>query len=217
MSQASQSSNSKKTLICHCGNTAVLRMSHTDSNSGHKFYNCAIAKVRSIWETLLGWLGITRRMGSWQEEVQWLSSLLKGSKPKPSIAESLLAATVYQPDPPDPMMLDSSQHPTLASQQKLSYINALSQTVPSSNDTKQETTPSPDHIVDDMGNTDKVMDNDMECADDQHSDSIVLSKEDAIRIHKPWSYSVIIKLTKIKISYEYLRHNSNSSGSPVKI
>ncbi|PHU08075.1 hypothetical protein BC332_24564 [Capsicum chinense] len=66
MSHASETSNSKNTLICHCGNVVVLRTSCTDSNLGRKFYNCAIAKVelpynsdipRAVWNPSLTWWG----------------------------------------------------------------------------------------------------------------------------------------------------------------
>jgi len=42
MSQASQTSNAKKSYVCHCGNLAMLRTSHTDTNPGRQFFNCAI-------------------------------------------------------------------------------------------------------------------------------------------------------------------------------
>ncbi|KAK4728226.1 hypothetical protein R3W88_021214 [Solanum pinnatisectum] len=42
MSQASQTSNVKKSYVCHCGNLAMLRTSHTDTNPGRQFFNCAI-------------------------------------------------------------------------------------------------------------------------------------------------------------------------------
>ncbi|KAK4730933.1 hypothetical protein R3W88_023921 [Solanum pinnatisectum] len=42
MSQASQTSNAKKSYVCRCGNLAMLRTSHTDMNSGRQFFNCAI-------------------------------------------------------------------------------------------------------------------------------------------------------------------------------
>ncbi|KAK4724228.1 hypothetical protein R3W88_027007 [Solanum pinnatisectum] len=41
MSQASQTSNAKKSYVCHCGILAMLRTSHTNTNPGRLFFNCA--------------------------------------------------------------------------------------------------------------------------------------------------------------------------------
>ncbi|KAK4716158.1 hypothetical protein R3W88_014496 [Solanum pinnatisectum] len=39
MSQASQTSNAKKSYNCHCGNPATLRTSHTDTNPASSLSN----------------------------------------------------------------------------------------------------------------------------------------------------------------------------------
>ncbi|PHU23015.1 hypothetical protein BC332_08122 [Capsicum chinense] len=46
MSQAFQTSNArnKPQFLCYCGNPAVLRKSHTDSNPGRLFFNCAVGQ-----------------------------------------------------------------------------------------------------------------------------------------------------------------------------
>ena len=42
MSQASQTSNVKRSYICRCGYPATLRTSHTDTNPNRQFFNCAV-------------------------------------------------------------------------------------------------------------------------------------------------------------------------------
>ena len=42
MFQASQTSKAKMSYNCHCGNPATLRTSHTDTNPGRQFFNCAV-------------------------------------------------------------------------------------------------------------------------------------------------------------------------------
>ncbi|PHU02162.1 hypothetical protein BC332_27413 [Capsicum chinense] len=101
-----------------------------------------------------------------------------------------------QPDPPDHMALDTAKQDPISrnTQEKLNFLRTLAQPAPMlqlSDQTQQI-----------------AIDTDMNMGsnESQASDNILLTKDDKDRIHKPWAYSVIIKLTKIKISHEYLKH-----------
>lgn len=54
----------------------------------------------------------------------------------------------------------------------------------------------------------------MRSVDGQDPDIILLTREDTDRIRKPWSYSVIIKLTKTKISHEYFKQRLKQPWKP---
>ncbi|XP_060201903.1 uncharacterized protein LOC132630338 [Lycium barbarum] len=50
---------------------------------------------RFIWLTLLTWLGITRSIGSWVEEIVWLSKHVNNNRPRASVLGFIVAATIY--------------------------------------------------------------------------------------------------------------------------
>lgn len=46
--------------------------------------------------------------------------------------------------------------------------------------------------------------------------TIVLTVEDKARIHRPWSYSMIIKLTRKKVNHAYLKHRFSVLWKPTE-
>ncbi|KAM3247164.1 hypothetical protein P3L10_008931 [Capsicum annuum] len=124
---------------------------------------------------------------------------------------------IIQTDPPDKLTqsiyanqscsvdLSNSTTPT-----PMSYINALSQTVPS----KEIDVTSPVFRTDTM---EMDMSNEEETLVNLPTDNtIVLSAEDRARIHRPWSYSVIIKLTRRKVNHVYLRNRLSILWKPME-
>ncbi|XP_060202516.1 uncharacterized protein LOC132630951 [Lycium barbarum] len=56
-----------------CSSQAVETMQHL-------FFDCTYSKY--IWHTILTWLGIQKQIGTWEEEVQWLSQRVKNKRPR---------------------------------------------------------------------------------------------------------------------------------------
>ncbi|XP_019226034.1 PREDICTED: uncharacterized protein LOC109207550 [Nicotiana attenuata] len=59
----------------------------------HLYFECQYS--RSIWGILLNWIGEKHQIGSWEEEVKWLSARTKNSRAYGSILAFLFAALIY--------------------------------------------------------------------------------------------------------------------------
>ncbi|KAF3646619.1 hypothetical protein FXO37_20358 [Capsicum annuum] len=94
---------------------------------------------------------------------------------------------------------------TLDTSSPMNYKSALTQIVP--------TTGNIVHIP--VGSTNEYM-----CFDEtstqgnNQEDSIVLTEEEKERIHRPWAYSVIIRLIKIQINHAYLKTRLSALWKP---
>lgn len=71
----------------------VLCLSNVEKTHLHLFFWVSIFQM--YLETLLAWMGITRQTGSWNEEVNWLSSQIRSSKATTMILGFLFGAAVY--------------------------------------------------------------------------------------------------------------------------
>ncbi|XP_060202387.1 uncharacterized protein LOC132630805 [Lycium barbarum] len=70
----------------------VMCSSGLEETHSHLLFDCLYSKF--IWSTLLMWMDYTRTIGSWNEEVRWLSSLIRQTKAKTFMLGFLFAATV---------------------------------------------------------------------------------------------------------------------------
>lgn len=59
----------------------------------HLFVSCAYSKC--LWTSLLMWLGEKRQLGTWNDEVDWMTKRTKNSKARDGILSFLFAASVY--------------------------------------------------------------------------------------------------------------------------
>ncbi|XP_059306387.1 uncharacterized protein LOC132057800 [Lycium ferocissimum] len=59
----------------------------------HLFFECNYASF--VWQTLLHWTGIRRQIGTWDEEVQWMSRRVTSSSPKWAILGFVFTSVVY--------------------------------------------------------------------------------------------------------------------------
>lgn len=59
----------------------------------HLFFRCAYSN--EMWQTLLRWLGIQRRIMDWKEEVCWVAKQVKKGKPRTEMIGWIFAALVY--------------------------------------------------------------------------------------------------------------------------
>ncbi|XP_059290313.1 uncharacterized protein LOC132043877 [Lycium ferocissimum] len=59
----------------------------------HFFFTCS--HTRTIWGILFKWLGHTRRIGSWQEEVDWINRLAKRKNGRDSVTCYTFAMMIY--------------------------------------------------------------------------------------------------------------------------
>ncbi|KAF3667737.1 hypothetical protein FXO37_09885 [Capsicum annuum] len=98
---------------------------------------------------------------------------------------------------PDPIQSDPLDLMALDKNPNLNYLKALAQTVPSisnplSNPNFYNTTTKEDMYRDELVNNDP-----------KHDSTIMLIDEDKARIHRPWAYYVIIKLTRLRVNHAY--------------
>ncbi|XP_047252150.1 uncharacterized protein LOC107841639 [Capsicum annuum] len=92
----------------------------------------------------------------------------------------------------------------------MNYLNALSQIVPSSETSaKSPDTPSESMEVD-MNREETMLINNLT------DKAIVLTAVEKARIYRPWSYSVIIKLTRRKINHAYLKNRLSVLWKPTE-
>ncbi|XP_019228498.1 PREDICTED: uncharacterized protein LOC109209643 [Nicotiana attenuata] len=59
----------------------------------HLYFECP--HTRLLWDRILKWLGTTRIIGSWQDEIAWISSIAKGKNEKAEITTAAFAMVVY--------------------------------------------------------------------------------------------------------------------------
>ncbi|XP_059310806.1 uncharacterized protein LOC132062204 [Lycium ferocissimum] len=59
----------------------------------HLFFGCRYS--RFVWHTLLHWVGLQRRIGTWAEEIGWLSKAVNNNRPRANILGFIATATVY--------------------------------------------------------------------------------------------------------------------------
>ncbi|XP_019256498.1 PREDICTED: uncharacterized protein LOC109234910 [Nicotiana attenuata] len=71
----------------------VLCSTGAEENLHHLFFQCSYSSY--IWNSILSWLGETRRMSNWEEETDRLSRKTRNSRPRAQIVKFLYAATVY--------------------------------------------------------------------------------------------------------------------------
>lgn len=58
---------------------------------------------------------------------------------------------------------------------------------------------------------------DEDASEDRLGDSTIpLTAEDKARIHRPWAYSIIIKLTRKKVNHAYLKHRLTLVWKPTE-
>ncbi|PHU17986.1 hypothetical protein BC332_13681 [Capsicum chinense] len=121
-----------------------------------------------------------------------------------------------QPDPPDHITLDNNQPVPVEPKPPLSmnYLQALSQTVPST-DIPQLTRPCPPAAMEiEMGDNDEMLKG--EAINSRDGSTIVLPQEDKARIYRSCSYSVIVKLTRKKVNHAYLKHRLTIMWKPTE-
>ncbi|XP_075109196.1 uncharacterized protein LOC142180987 [Nicotiana tabacum] len=73
----------KRCILCTTGRDETLE---------HMLFECTYSQ--HMWKSILSWLSIQRRIGNWQEEVQWVASKVS-TRPWTHILGFLFAATVY--------------------------------------------------------------------------------------------------------------------------
>ncbi|XP_016507467.2 uncharacterized protein LOC107825152 [Nicotiana tabacum] len=71
----------------------VLYNSGKIETMAHLFFECQYS--RTIWSTMLKWMGERHPVGFWEEEVVWLKKRTKNGRPRNSILAFLFAAVVY--------------------------------------------------------------------------------------------------------------------------
>ncbi|OIT22383.1 hypothetical protein A4A49_59473, partial [Nicotiana attenuata] len=59
----------------------------------HLYFGCP--KTNKLWDRVLKWLGITRQIGSWQDELNWISRLARRKNCKAEITTATFAMVVY--------------------------------------------------------------------------------------------------------------------------
>ncbi|KAF3684947.1 hypothetical protein FXO37_01078 [Capsicum annuum] len=106
-----------------------------------------------------------------------------------------------QSGPPDPMALDNNP--------SMNYKKALNQVVPST----ENIIPNP---VNFRNKKNEYMCLDKSAIHDQLHDTIVLTEEEKARIHRPWAYSVIIRLTRLRVNHAYLKIHLSILWKPTK-
>ncbi|OIT31944.1 hypothetical protein A4A49_63671, partial [Nicotiana attenuata] len=55
----------------------------------------AYPKTNKLWDKVLKWLGIARQIGSWQNELSWMSSLAERKNCKAVMTTTVFAMVVY--------------------------------------------------------------------------------------------------------------------------
>ncbi|XP_060183077.1 uncharacterized protein LOC132613033 [Lycium barbarum] len=58
----------------------------------HLFFNCTTTKA--LWHMMLVWLGVHRAIGSWQEEVQWTTTMAKRKSDRGAITSVVSAMVI---------------------------------------------------------------------------------------------------------------------------
>ncbi|PHU29172.1 hypothetical protein BC332_01265 [Capsicum chinense] len=106
-----------------------------------------------------------------------------------------------QSGPPDPMALDNNP--------SMNYKKALNQVVSST----ENIIPNP---VNFRNKKNEYMCLDKSAIHDQLHDTIVLTEEEKARIHRPWAYSVIIRLTRLRVNHAYLKTHLSILWKPTK-
>ncbi|OIT35025.1 hypothetical protein A4A49_63406, partial [Nicotiana attenuata] len=59
----------------------------------HLYFGCPNTSI--LWDRILRWLGITRKIGSWKDELVWISSIAKRKNGKAGITTAAFAMVVY--------------------------------------------------------------------------------------------------------------------------
>ncbi|OIT00681.1 hypothetical protein A4A49_59977, partial [Nicotiana attenuata] len=59
----------------------------------HLFFDCP--KTSIVWDKILSWLGVIRKIGCLQDEIEWISSIAKRKNGKADITTATFAMVVY--------------------------------------------------------------------------------------------------------------------------
>ncbi|OIT24320.1 hypothetical protein A4A49_65616, partial [Nicotiana attenuata] len=59
----------------------------------HLYFGCP--KTNSLWYRMLRWLGFTRQIGSWQNEILWISNQSRSKNWKAEVTTVTFAIVVY--------------------------------------------------------------------------------------------------------------------------
>ncbi|OIT32248.1 hypothetical protein A4A49_64117, partial [Nicotiana attenuata] len=59
----------------------------------HLFFDYPNTSI--LWDRILRWLGVTRKIGCWQDEIVWISSIAKRKNGKADITTTAFVMVVY--------------------------------------------------------------------------------------------------------------------------
>ncbi|OIT20661.1 hypothetical protein A4A49_62805, partial [Nicotiana attenuata] len=59
----------------------------------HLYFGCP--KTNSLWDRMLRWLGFIRQIGSWQNEILWISNQSRSKNWKAEVTTATFAMVVY--------------------------------------------------------------------------------------------------------------------------
>lgn len=80
----------------HVWNPSATRLCVMCTHYGkfdHLYFGCPNTSI--LWDRILRWLGVTRKIGSWQDELVWISSIAKRKNGKAGITTTSFAMVVY--------------------------------------------------------------------------------------------------------------------------